>query len=521
MTQTPNSRLQNNVRHNARHPERSEGPLYWPLHLPSHLPLLRRYLQQSEGPRHLLAAKFLPIALALTLATPAALAQAPAAAPAPRQPAGAPTTPTSDTAPPPTAPTPGQATTQDPALQANAGLPNLKSTPNALTLQQVIDLALTKNPTLLAAAQNLEAIRAQEIQAGVRANPYFTLYGTNVTLPAEGASNPYAYSAQVSRLFERGEKRRYRLDAARNTTTQTAAQLRDQQRQTIFVLKQAFITMLTAKASLQLAQDNLKEFRREVAINKDRLDAGDIDKLDYMRLDLQLAQFETDEANARTSLAQSSEQLQTLIGSAQPSDDPDVFDIRGEIAPPNLNLSLVTLQQNALLNRPDYLAADAAVRVADANLRLAYANGTTDPTLEGEYDRSGTYNSAGFSINIPLRLFDRNQGNKQTAHYQVTASQFAATAAANQVRSDVAQAWAGYNSARALASRYNTHYLEESKSVLDIAQFAYEHGGLALIDYLDALREARTVTTNAIAAYSQTWLAIHQLSFTTASEVAP
>ena len=517
MTQTPNSRLQNHVPHNARHPERSEGPLYLPLHLP----VLRRYLQRSERPRQLFAGKLLPLALALTLATPAALAQAPPAAPAPRQPAGAPTTPANDTALPPSAPTPGQTTAQDPALQANAGLPNLRSTPNALTLQQVIDLTLSKNPTLLSAAQNLEATRAQEVQAGVRANPYFTLYGTNVTLPAEGASNPYAYSAQVSRLFERGEKRRYRLDVARNTTTQSAAQLRDQQRQTVFVVKQAFVAMLTAKASLQLAQDNLKEFRREVVINKDRLDAGDIDKLDYMRLDLQLAQFESDEANARTSLAQSSVQLQTLMGSAQPSDDPDVFDIRGEIAPPNLSLSLVTLQQNALLARPDYLAADAAVRVANANLHLAYANGTTDPTLEGEYDRSGTYNSAGFSINIPLRIFDRNQGNKITAHYQVTASQFAASAAANQVRSDVAQAWIGYNSARALAARYNTHYLDESKNVLDIAQFAYEHGGLALIDYLDALREARTVTANALAAYQQTWLAIHQLSFTSASEVAP
>jgi cobalt-zinc-cadmium efflux system outer membrane protein len=75
-------------------------------------------------------------------------------------------------------------------------------------LQQVLDAAQAKNPTLLAARQNLEAVRAQEIQAGVRANPYFTLNGTDVTLPAEGASNPYSYSAQVNRLFERGDKRR-------------------------------------------------------------------------------------------------------------------------------------------------------------------------------------------------------------------------------------------------------------------------------------------------------------------------
>ena len=407
------------------------------------------------------------------------------------------------------------------ALAATASLPTPPSAPNALTLQQVLALAQTQNLNLLAARQNLEATRAQEIQAGVRANPYLTIYGTNITLPAEGASNPYAYSVQVSRLFERGEKRRFRLDAARATTEQTSAQVLDQQRQILFTLRQAFTNMLMAKAALVLAQANLKDFRREVQINNDRLQAGDIDKLDFERLDLQLAQFESDEATARTNLTQASYQIQTLLGSAQPSADPNVFDIRGDIFPPAIAVDPAALQATALATRPDLIAAQAAVRVSDANLRLAFANGTTDPTLEGEYDRSGTYNSAGFSVNIPLRLFDRNQGNKETARFQVSGAQISASAAQNQVRSDVAQAIVGYTIAKSLSDRYQAHYLTESKDVLDIAQFAYEHGGLALIDYLDALRESRTVTSNALAAYTQTWLAIHQISLATASEVAP
>ncbi len=414
---------------------------------------------------------------------------------------------------------PGNPTGAD--LQATAGLPTPSASPSALTLQQIIQIAQNRNPNLLAARQNLEAVRAQEIQAGVRANPYLTGYGTNVTLPAQGASNPYAYSLQVSRLFERGDKRRYRLEAARANTQQTSAQLLDQQRQIVLSIKQAFTNMLIAKASLQLAQANLKDFRREVDINNERLKAGDIDKLDFERLDLQLAQFESDEANAKTNLAQASYQLQTLAGYADPTSDPSNFDIRGDIFPPTLAVDRTSLQQTALLNRPDYLAAAAAIRVAQANLSLSYANGTTDPTLEGEYDRSGTYNSAGFSINIPLRLFDRNQGNKQTARFQAEASQLAASALANQVRSDVAQAVVAYTTAKALSDRYQGHYLQESKDVLDIAQFAYEHGGLALIDYLDALRQARTVTTNALSAYAQTWFATHQLSFATATELVP
>jgi cobalt-zinc-cadmium efflux system outer membrane protein len=398
------------------------------------------------------------------------------------------------------------------------GLPPGPSSSNALTLQQVVELAKAKNPTLLSAQQNLLSVKAQEIQAGLRQNPNLAVAGTDVTLSAANPASPYSYSAQVSRLFERGEKRRWRLDTARSTTDQTRDQYNLQEQQTILAVKQAFTSMILAKAALQLAQANLKDFQRELDISKARYDAGDIGKLDYERLDLQLAQFETDESSAEATLGQTSYQLQTLIGLDRPNNN---FDIAGDIVPPVVPASLAELEQKALLARPDYKAAQDAIRVADANVKLAYANGTTDPTLEGEYDRSATYNSAGFNISIPLRIFDRNQGNKETAKYVAQASRFTEIAARNQVYSDVDQAYVGYATSKVLADRYNGHYLDEAKDVLSIAQFAYEHGGIALLDYLNALQDDRTTTLNALNAYAQTWMAIHQLSFVTATEVAP
>ena len=276
--------------------------------------------------------------------------------------------------------------------------------------------------------------------------------------------------------------------------------------------------MLLAKATLQLAEDNLKNYRQQLDISQTRYNAGDIGKLDYERLDLQLAQFESDESNAEMNLGQTSDQLQTLMGYDQPRAG---FAITGDLVPPPLSATLTDLEQKALASRPDYQAASAAVRVADANVKLAYANGTTDPTLEGEYDRSGTYNTAGFSINIPLRIFDRNQGNKDTSKYLAEGSRFTEVAARNQVYSDVDQAWIGYTTSKVLSDRYNGHYLDEAKDVLSIAEFAYQHGGLALIDYLNALQDERTVSLNALNSYAQTWLAIHQLSFASATDVAP
>jgi cobalt-zinc-cadmium efflux system outer membrane protein len=387
-----------------------------------------------------------------------------------------------------------------------------------MSLQQVIDIAKARNPALLAIERNLQGVKAQEIQASLRVNPDMTFYGTNVTLPAQGASNPYAYSLQISRLMERGEKRRWRMDVAKATSEQTESQYRDQQRQTLFTVKQAFTNMLVAKATLTLARANLKDFARQLDINRERYVHGDIGKLDYERLDLQMAQFETDESNAEMNMATASDQLQTLMGVERPS---TAFDIAGEIVPPSIPARLDELQARALATRPDFQAAQAAIRAADANVKLAFANGTTDPTLEGEFDRSGTYNSAGFSISIPLRIFDRNQGNKLTAKYQAQSNRFSEIAVRNQVLSDVSQAWAQYTTAKVISDRYNGHYLAEANDVLSIAEFAYKQGGLALLDYLNALQEHRTTALNALNAYGQTWMAIHQLSSATGTEIAP
>lgn len=384
-------------------------------------------------------------------------------------------------------------------------------------MQQAVDLALAQNPTLLAVRQNFYSVKAQETQAGVRQNPYFALSGSNLT-EAEYFNNPYGLTLGVGRLFERGHKREWRVDSARSTTAETEDQLQLTEQQTILAVRQAFTNFIIAKAAKKLADDNLADYKKELGISSDRYKAGDLAKLDYERLDIQLAQFESDESDAITAAEQASDQLQVLLGFDHPR---ATFDINGEVVPPPLTLTQDDLEQKGLADRPDLKAAQAAVAVADAQVKLAIANGAADPTAEADYNRTGTENSFGFSLNIPLRIFDRNQGNKEAARFTAQSNRFAVTAARNQVISDVDQAYSGYLNSKILSDRYNGHYLDEARDVLDIARFSYEHGGLALIDYLDALRESRSVTSDALNSYQQTWLAIHQLSFVTATNIAP
>ncbi len=387
-----------------------------------------------------------------------------------------------------------------------------------ITMQQAVEQALAHNPVAAGSATEPALHEGAGGRGRVARQPIFRRDWQRHHLPANNPASPYSYYSQLSRLFERGQKRRWRLDSARATTAQTEAQYHDQIRQITLQVKQNFTTLLLAKATLKLAQDNLSSFRHELQINHDRYNAGDIGKLDYERLDLQLAQFESDESSAEMNLVQASDQLQTLMGLGQPGRS---FDIAGDLVPPELSTSLTDLEQKALAARPDYQAAQAAVHVADANVKLAYANGTTDPTLEGEYDRTGIYNSAGFNINIPLRIFDRNQGNKDTSKYLAQASRFGQVAAQNQVYSDVDQAWIGYTTSKVLSDRYNGHYLAEAKMSYRLPSLPTSGAALALLDYLSALQDDRTTSLNALNSYAQTWMAIHQLSAASATEVVP
>jgi cobalt-zinc-cadmium efflux system outer membrane protein len=387
-----------------------------------------------------------------------------------------------------------------------------------LTLQQAIDMARAKNPSLISAQQHVSATRASEITAGLRQNPSFTLAGSDVSLAADNPASPYAYSANVTRLFERGQKRRWRLDVAHATTDVTESQYKDTERQIILQVKEAFTNMLAAKAALKIADENLTGYRKTVDLTRVRLNAGDISATDFERIDLQQAEFESDYDNARLNLTQASDQLQLLLGIQKPVDS---FDITGTLDPPDLATTLPQLEQEALAARPDYQAAVQSVQLADANIKMADADGTTDPTIGGEYDRSATYNTAGFQVSIPLRLFDRNQGEKERTRFEAQSSRFAVIAARNQVVNDVDQAWAGYQAAVSQAKRYHGHYLSEATDVRDNLEYSYRHGGATLLDYLDALRDYRQTNLDALNADQQVWLSIHQLSFAAATEILP
>jgi outer membrane protein, heavy metal efflux system len=389
--------------------------------------------------------------------------------------------------------------------------PAANAQPHSFTWEEVRDKFQANNPTLRAAQIGIDESRAQEITAYLRPNPDLT--GTfdqmnffSTQPPPNGGPNvysPFAYalpSASISYLHERQHKRELRQLSAQQGTEITISQYADQERNLLFNLRTAFVQTLEQKAILDLTRQNLAYYNRLLEVSNERLKAGDIARVDFQRLELQRVQYETDVQTALVNLRTAKIQLLQLLNDDRtPVDRFDVtgpFDFSNEIRP------LDELQQAAVETRPDLKAAADAVEKAQTDYKLAVANGSTDPTFSAwwthnpSFSNPYAYDTVGGSFSIPLRIFDRNQGEKVRTHEDITRNEQLRDAATAQVFSDVNSAYATIESNLALLRPYKQTYLEEAVEVRDTVSFAYTRGGASLLDFLQAQQDYRSTRLN-------------------------
>jgi cobalt-zinc-cadmium efflux system outer membrane protein len=369
--------------------------------------------------------------------------------------------------------------------------------PQRLTLEQALRILHTSSPILRANHAHLEAVQAGEVTAGLRVNPVASLANQDfrVFSPSKlDPANAQEFTDSLAYVFERGGKRQARVNSARATSTVQRDLNADAQRQLEFQLKTAFVGFVLAKQQLALARQNLAEYQQT-----------------------EEARYQSDLFNAQAAVGQARAQFGALLGYS----DFRTLDVEGTLDVPKLALALDSLNTTALDHRTDYLGARDTVIKNSADLKLAQANGATDLTVQPEYKRNGPDNTLGVTFSFPLRIYDRNQGEKLRAQRELDSSRFAENAVRLQVFSDVSQAWEAYQSALSAQRLYSSDYLQRAKDVRERMTFSYEHGATNLLDYLDAVRAYRDVELAAVNANAQVLTAIHQLSFATATELLP
>ena len=407
-----------------------------------------------------------------------------------------------------------------------AGFTSNAAAQKALTWDEVRARFEANNPTLLADKVSIDESKAQEITAYLRPNPQLTLTadGTQIA-PYKGVWAPFRGTYEtpgVSYLHERQHKRELRLESAQKATGVAGSQQLDLFRTLLFNLRGAFVQTLQEKAILALAKENLTYYDHVLGVNRERYKAGAIAQVDLDRLELQRAQYESDLQSAEVNLRTAKIQLLTLLNDRTPIEQFDVvgpFDFTDQLLPRD------EFRKIALDTRPDLKAAVEAVDKAQTDHKLAVANGSTDPILSAWYTHNSSnnnpfgINTLGISVSIPLRIFDRNQGEKLRTQLDIDRNEKLTGAAQALVYSDVDSAYAVVNSNVILLQPYKAKYLQQAVRVRDTVFFAYQHGGASLVDFLNAQSEYRTVELSYVNLIGSYLTAAAQLNLAVGREV--
>jgi cobalt-zinc-cadmium efflux system outer membrane protein len=368
----------------------------------------------------------------------------------------------------------------------------------ALTWDEVKTQFEANNPILRAGQIGIDESKANEITAYLRPNPSLGLTVDQIN-PFNGGPPHSTFGslltvANATYLHERQHKRELRLSSAQQATGITVSGQADLERSLLFNLRGAFVGALQAKAVLQLAKDNLAYWDQVISISRNRFHAGDLAQIDLDRLELQRVQFEGDLQSAEVNLRTTKIELLLLLNDRTPVDQFDVtgtFDFSDQLSP------LDEFRQIALDTRPDLKVAALAVDKAKTDHKLAVANGSTDPTFSFDVGRNPPIDQyIGAGVNFPLRIFDRNQGEKLRTQLDIDRNQKLLDATQARVFSDVDSAYAMVNSNLVLLHPYKARYLRQAVLVRETVRFAYEHGGSSLLDFISAENDYRSVQLN-------------------------
>jgi outer membrane protein, heavy metal efflux system len=406
--------------------------------------------------------------------------------------------------------------------------------PVKITLDDAIQLALKHNHALLAAQTTILQSQALEEQANLRPNP--TLFSDWEYLPLGSPStqNSRLYppgeplsqylhdnteaDMGLSYLFERGKKRQHRLQAAQDITAQTRSLVADNERTLTFNIASQFIFVQLAESTLELAEKDVKSFQQTTDISEITYKAGGMSEDDFLKIELQLLQYQTDYEQAMMAKDQSLDDLRNLIGyESVPAD----YDVAGPFDYQPVKGNLEDLQMKALQNRPDLRAAQQGIKAATSQWELQKADGKVDVTGQANYSHVNGINAATFYVSVPLPIFNRNQGNIAQAHYAITQSEELAKGTTDQVMTDVHDAYMGLQENDRIIVFYKSKYLDVAEKDREISLFAYQHGAASLLDYLDAERTYRATQLAYRQALASYLTALEQLREAVGSRTLP
>ena len=414
----------------------------------------------------------------------------------------------------------GGAATNQPAGDPLASLQHL-------SLADAQCLAFERNWDLLAAAAGVDAATAQKIVAREFPNPTLSLSTLKINVDNHPASTPegngfwernYDTIFAINQLFEIGGKRRNRKLSAQAGYEAAKAQLFDARRTLDLGVARAYIAATQADENFKVLKQSAATLREEARLADARLKAGEISTADKSQIEINAERFELDARTAEATAAQNRVALAVLLGVSRPNQNLVLSDnleaLLTAFAMPNTNATG--------LWRPDVVAAEAAWRRSEADVRFQKAMRIPDPTVLAQYEHEppDQPNTVGFGVSFPLPLWNRNRGNILAASAVSEQNRLAFEKAKAQAAADIASAILAYNDAAQRWENYHVSIRPKSEEVRKTKAYAYQKGGASLLDMLVAERDDNDVRLAALQAASDTAAALANLKAAT-TEIKP
>lgn len=363
-----------------------------------------------------------------------------------------------------------------------------------VTLPQAVAEAVASNLDLAAQRLNIPIAEARAITARLRPNPVLTVAGQSLNLLGANFSpntplGPNQTNIHTDFPIERGGKRERRIELAREQKSLAELEVRELMRQVVFAVHNAFIDVQQAKALLQLARENLQSLEGVVAINEARLKSGDLAEVELERSRLAALQNQSRVEQAELQLAQAKSQLQLLLGRRQSAAD---FDVQGDLRTDAPVVNLAQLAQTALARRPDYLLTVQSQAASRADLKLQIANGRVDFVVGSEYTYQRAWgvggSSLGVSLSVPLKLYNKNQGEIARAQREIASAEARAKAMARSIHTEIEKAIQQYEVTGRLLGSIERNMLVRARTVRNTTEYSYRRGEASLVEFLDAQR---------------------------------
>ena len=363
-----------------------------------------------------------------------------------------------------------------------------------LTLQQAEALFNERNREVRAARRLTEGAEADILAARARPNPTLSI-GTTGINPSQGVGAGNVLNRRVdttvglSQLFERGNKRELRTQAAEYQALAARGDEADVARQQRGLLYAAYFDLLLAQERIRVIDETAALFTRTVDAANLRLKAGDIAPTEVSRISVDALRAQNDARTARAERDKAQLVLAYLVGLEHvaskltatenwPTDAPDL-DVRAV--------------NELLARRADVQAAQARVQAAGRTRELARALRTRDVIAGVQYERypgdTQTNNSYGVMVSIPLFTNYTYQGEIRRAEVEFQAAEEHLERVKALAAADVNRALAELNAAAERVRRFREALVAAAEKAANGAEFAYSRGATSVMDVLDARRQ--------------------------------